>query len=333
MKKIYTLTIFLLILATNELSAQTSTPANSANLQEATKLHAQVIQLYKERRFNEALPLAKKVVELREKELKDDDHSLAVVYLNLAYIHRARQTYYEAEKYFRKALKVEEKRLGKEHPDLYDILVNIGWMCHGIGDASNAEEMFRRAISNTEKQVGAEHKDVADALSNLAAFYQKVGQAQKALPVIERMLTIVEKANGEASKKTQEIVEQYACALGQNKKEKEADEQWKRSRDIEQKLNPQVGSLTGQVLQGKALFRAEPAYPQAAKNARLQGTVLIKVLIDESGNVLEAKRLCGPDLLASESEEAARRWKFTPTELNGQPTKVQGILTFHFTLQ
>ncbi|MGH9767259.1 MAG: hypothetical protein ACREAB_07475 [Blastocatellia bacterium] len=39
------------------------------------------------------------------------------------------------------------------------------------------------------------------------------------------------------------------------------------------------------------------------------------------------------DLLAVASREAALKWRFMPTTLNGQPTKVKGMLTFNFTLQ
>ena len=100
-------------------------PANSAALQEAAKLHAQVVQLYKENKLDEALPLAKRIVEIREKELSDGNHLLAVSYTNLAHIYRTKKKYDEAEKYFRRALKVEEKRLGKDHPELYDLLIEI----------------------------------------------------------------------------------------------------------------------------------------------------------------------------------------------------------------
>jgi len=57
------------------------------------------------------------------------------------------------------------------------------------------------------------------------------------------------------------------------------------------------------------------------------------VEIDESGSVRDAKILCGADLLAVPSLEAALRWTFTPTALNGEPVKVKGVLIFKFTLQ
>ncbi len=316
--------------------AQNPTTNESANLQEAGKLHAQMAQLFKQNKFDEALPLAKKIVELREKELKDDDHLLAVSYLNLAHIFRAKVKYAEAEKYYRQAFTVEEKRLGVGHPELYDLLVTIAWICHGQGKASEAERLFKQAVARKEKQRGADHKEFANALLSLALFYQKVGSPDKSIPVYNRILTIREKAFGEISNEVKETLEQCACAHSQSSKvspNPEAAAMWERARLIEQKMNPSFEHVSGGVLTGRATKKAQPSYPQAAKEGRITGAVLVKVVIDEQGKVTESKALCGADLLTPVSEAAASKWEFAPTQLDGKPVKVQGILTFNFTLQ
>jgi TonB family protein len=88
--------------------------------------------------------------------------------------------------------------------------------------------------------------------------------------------------------------------------------------------------FSGGVLQGKAIFRAEPVYPVAAKHAGISGTVVMEVTIDEEGNVIDTKMRCGNDIFAAESLAAARRWRFAPTTLNGRPVKVIGSITFNF---
>ncbi len=312
--------------------AQTTSPA----LQEATKLNVQVAQLYKQNKFDEALPIAKRVVDIREKELPPNDQLLAVSHLNVAYIYRAKQKYYDAEQSFRRALKVEEKRLGKEHPELYDLYVNIGWVCHAQAKSTEAEDLFKLAISTKEKQRGTEHKEVADALVNLAAYYQKIGKPGKSLPIYQRMLTIRERAFGEISNQYKDTLEQCACATEQNAKDiktPEADKLWEHARYIEQQLDPSIEYAKDEVLKGTATKKVQPEYPRVALSERLGGRVLVKVLIDENGRVLEAKRLCGPDLLVPVSEIAASKWEFSPTVHKGNPIKVQGILTFNFTLQ
>jgi protein TonB len=67
--------------------------------------------------------------------------------------------------------------------------------------------------------------------------------------------------------------------------------------------------------------------------AGIYGTVTVKILVDERGNVISAKALSGPPLLRQAAEEAALRAKFSPTRLAGQPVKVSGTITFNFTLK
>jgi protein TonB len=49
--------------------------------------------------------------------------------------------------------------------------------------------------------------------------------------------------------------------------------------------------------------------------------------------VIEAAVIGGHPLLRDAALQAARQWLFKPTELSGVPVKVQGVLTFNFTLQ
>lgn len=96
---------------------------------------------------------------------------------------------------------------------------------------------------------------------------------------------------------------------------------------------PKKINVSGGVLQGSALRKPAPAYPPIAKAARAQGAVQVAVDIDEDGNVISASAVSGHPLLREAAVQAARQWKFRPTMLTGVPVKVQGVLTFNFTLQ
>ena len=92
--------------------------------------------------------------------------------------------------------------------------------------------------------------------------------------------------------------------------------------------------LSKGVLQGFAVKRVNPwPYPPAAKAAKVAGIVQVQVTISEEGKVIDATALTGHPLLRDAAVEAARQWEFKPTELSGQPVRVQGILTFNFTLE
>lgn len=96
---------------------------------------------------------------------------------------------------------------------------------------------------------------------------------------------------------------------------------------------PKKLTVSGGVLQGKAINRIQPPYPPIARAARASGAVQVQVTISEEGRVLEAAVINGHPLLRDAALQAAKRWTFQPTELTGVPVKVQGILTFNFTLQ
>ena len=89
-------------------------------------------------------------------------------------------------------------------------------------------------------------------------------------------------------------------------------------------------TISGEVLNGKAISLPVPAYPPAAKAVRAGGSVSIQVLIDESGNVVAASAVSGHPLLRSASEAAARGARFSPTLLEGRPVKVSGVITYNF---
>ena len=96
---------------------------------------------------------------------------------------------------------------------------------------------------------------------------------------------------------------------------------------------PSTQRVSGGVLQGNALRKVQPPYPAIAKAARASGAVQVAVTISEEGRVVSAEAVSGHPLLKEAAVAAARQWTFKPTELSGVPVKVQGILTFNFTLQ
>jgi periplasmic protein TonB len=86
------------------------------------------------------------------------------------------------------------------------------------------------------------------------------------------------------------------------------------------------------VLTGAAIERKTPAYPPLAKQARIEGSVVVEVIISIDGRVEAVRALNGHPLLTSAAVEAARGWRFNPTILNGVPVRVTGLITFNFNL-
>jgi protein TonB len=88
----------------------------------------------------------------------------------------------------------------------------------------------------------------------------------------------------------------------------------------------------GQVKPPRKIYAPPPEYPVLAKQAHIEGTVVIDAVIDASGNVVEAKVVSGPPLLYMSAMEAIRQWKFEPTYLNGEPVPVRFMVTIEFQL-
>ncbi len=76
-----------------------------------------------------------------------------------------------------------------------------------------------------------------------------------------------------------------------------------------------------------------PVYPDLARQARLQGMVLIEATIDRDGSVVDTKVLRPVPLLESAAVEAVKQWKYEPTLLDGEPVPVLMVVTVSFTLK
>jgi periplasmic protein TonB len=83
----------------------------------------------------------------------------------------------------------------------------------------------------------------------------------------------------------------------------------------------------------KQIYAEEPVYPVIAKQARIEGTVIIDAVIDEHGDVVQARVVSGPALLMPAALEAVLKWKYAPHYLNGEPISVEMHVEAHFVLQ
>jgi TonB family protein len=93
---------------------------------------------------------------------------------------------------------------------------------------------------------------------------------------------------------------------------------------------PKLVRKGGGILQGSATKRVAPEYPEDAKKARIFGSVVVEVTVNEVGRVISARAISGPAELRGAAVDAAKRWEFSPTMLSGWPVKVIGTITFNF---
>jgi len=90
--------------------------------------------------------------------------------------------------------------------------------------------------------------------------------------------------------------------------------------------NTKRGPISGGMLNGKAIYLPVPEVPAGEAS----GVVLVAVLIDEQGAVVEARAVSGPQHLHAAAVNAARLARFSPTLLMGEPVRVSGTLSYNF---
>ena len=87
------------------------------------------------------------------------------------------------------------------------------------------------------------------------------------------------------------------------------------------------------VINGEALSLPKPPYPPIARQLRIQGTVNVQVVVDETGRVISAKAVLGNAALMHAAQQAAMNARFSPTKIGEQPVKVSGVIIYNFVLQ
>lgn len=102
--------------------------------------------------------------------------------------------------------------------------------------------------------------------------------------------------------------------------------------DPASKLPEGAHRVDGRIKEPKKTKDVRPEWPPRAKRAGLNGVVLLECTIDLDGAVTSVKPLKGYKLLVEAATEAVKKWRYTPTLLNGRPVPVIMTVTANFRL-
>lgn len=309
------------------MSTVTQSPEAEAELSEATQLSQSVVKLFSERKFDEALPRAERVLALREKWLKPGDVKVADALFNLAALYEGKGKFDKAEPLYLRALPIYEQGPGASAQRLAGVLYALSVIRYRKSSYSQSATYLERAIALLEKLHGRESLEVADMQLGLAEIYLVKGDYKQATPLLQSAIEVWRKKLDPDDPKLEQYHDRVTCMVITSGHHEDMSKMFTPP-------EPPPGGATASngVLNGKAIEKPQPSYPQAAKAAHISGTVVVKIVVDETGKVIKANTLCGPQELAGASEEAARKARFTPTLLSGQPVKVSGIITYSYVL-
>jgi protein TonB len=95
---------------------------------------------------------------------------------------------------------------------------------------------------------------------------------------------------------------------------------------------PQRVRVSQGVSQGLLVHQVKPTYPPLARQARIQGTVVLQAVIGKDGSIQNLKVVSGHPMLAPAALEAVKQWRYKPYFLNGEPVEVDTTINVNFTL-
>ncbi|MEP6538722.1 MAG: M56 family metallopeptidase [Bryobacteraceae bacterium] len=95
-----------------------------------------------------------------------------------------------------------------------------------------------------------------------------------------------------------------------------------------------VYKIGGDVLSPRVIEKQEPAYTQEARDAGIEGTVMLAIEIDKEGRVRRAEVVRGLDTgLDQSAMDSIRTWVFEPARKAGKPVIVAARVEVNFRLQ
>jgi TonB family protein len=202
--------------------------------------------------------------------------------------------------------------------------------------------LFVTTLLFTHPQESPELKEASDLtesvvkLFNQEKFNEALPLAKRALQIREallprtdykRALTTYGQLTGGNTAEFQRASTGFAC-LGY---ESQNTSVLKELEEIQKQFVTEEPTKPVDVMNGRAISLAQPEYPAAARDLRLQGTVVVHVEIDEDGKVISAKDICqGLPYLSESAIRAALKSRFAPTKLSGVLVKVKGVIRYNF---
>lgn len=164
--------------------------------EDADALQKVVDRLFDEKKYEEAIPIAHRVIALREQALGPDHPSVARALCDLGSLYQDHGRYDRAEPLHKRSLAIWERSFGPNHPDVAEALNELGRMYDDQGRYAEGVPLLERSVAIFDDALGPDHMYVAISLGNLASIYDHQGRYGDAEPLYTRSIAIREKVFG-----------------------------------------------------------------------------------------------------------------------------------------
>lgn len=298
---------------------------------EADKLNAKVLSLAREGKDTEALALARRVLDIREKELGREHPSVASALKNVAALNQRLGKTEDAKSFYKRALAIYEKAGETYAPQ---VINTLDALVSAEDNPTRAVSLSERSLALKEKSFGAKSIEVSAALFRLGHLNELLGNYSNAEQFFTRF---IEANTGLKNGEPDDLGVAHmrmSCLMRKKGKNSEAAKHQTLAEEVFRRVVDERGPvMESGIINGKAISKPQPAYPAEAKHKSAQGTIKVRMLVGETGTVLAACGEGGEPSLERASEFAAYSARFTPTLVNGKPVKVKGVITYNFVLQ
>jgi len=158
----------------------------------AASLDQSACVLSAESKLDEAIPLYRMSLEIRQNSLGEQHLVVATSLNNLAISLKRKGQYQEAEEAYSRSLAIREGLLGEDHVSVAQSLHNLAALKDAMGDHEEAEQLYRRAIDIRETKLGSHSAKLASSLGNLGGLLENLGRYNEAEELYRRVLGINE---------------------------------------------------------------------------------------------------------------------------------------------
>ncbi|MBK8466192.1 MAG: TonB family protein [Chloracidobacterium sp.] len=205
------------------------------------------------------------------------------------------------------------------------------------GKYDEALPLAERALALREKALGSDNELVAAALRNLAEVQLAKKMNKETEATYDRYISVLEKLPGKNDSTLINSLDRYVCLLTGIKNVTKSKEIQKRLYKLDNKFDFDDAENkfwnsedSTNFMADKQISWPKPAYPAEAKLDRAQGPVVLKIIIDEKGKVIDAKAICGHPLLVRSAMASLKQAQYKPTIIFGKPVKITAFANYFF---
>jgi TonB family protein len=281
------------------------------------------------RKFAEAQKLREAALAIR-KESGDHSPAYAAGLVKLGDLASKQNAVHEAMEFYRRAVAIGDM------PETVPALISLGLHAFGENDQATAKDYLLRA-----RNAAKSGNDQGRAMTWLAFVQENNADGAAEVESLYRSAISMEDYGSAEQALSTQLLARFLRAHSRTQEADTLDEQF---RTMQQKLASQLSprmawsrAISGSGPGGKApklLLKIEPQYTEAARAAKLQGTVLLKVAVDVDGLAknIEVVRSLGMGL-DQKAVEAITQWRFEPgKDASGTPVPAQAQIEVNFRL-